>query len=105
MNPGEIVGVGNTATVYEWEHTKVVKLFHEGYSYQAAIREFENAMAVNDMDFPKPKAFYTGSIGRRKSGGNQKSQGNTVTVIPGTNELNQRLYKRLSVCHFCCTKG
>lgn len=57
MNPGEIVGVGNTATVYEWENAKVVKLFHEGYPYQAAIREFENAMVVNDMDFPKPKAY------------------------------------------------
>lgn len=57
MNLGEIVGVGNTATVHEWENGKVVKLFHEGYSYQAAIREFENAIAVNDMDFQKPKAY------------------------------------------------
>nr|WP_314465419.1 phosphotransferase [uncultured Clostridium sp.] len=57
MNLGDIVGVGNTAAVYEWENGKVVKLFHEGYSYQAAIREFENAMAVNNMDFPKPKAY------------------------------------------------
>jgi thiamine kinase-like enzyme len=57
MNPGEIVGVGNTATVYEWGSTKVVKLFRDGYSYQDAVREYENAMAVNDMDFPKPKAY------------------------------------------------
>ncbi|MDF2885780.1 MAG: aminoglycoside phosphotransferase [Lacrimispora sp.] len=57
MNPGEIVGVGNTATVYEWENGKVVKLFREGYSYQDANREFENAMALNGMDFPKPKAY------------------------------------------------
>lgn len=55
MNPGEIVGVGNTATVYEWENGKVVKLFREGYPYQDAIREYENAMAVNDMDFPNQK--------------------------------------------------
>ena len=57
MNTGEIVGVGNTATVYEWENGKVVKLFREGYPYQDAIREYENAMVVNDMDFPKPNAY------------------------------------------------
>ena len=57
MNTGEIVGVGNTATVYEWENGKVVKLFREGYPYQDAIREYENAMVVNDMNFPKPKAY------------------------------------------------
>ena len=57
MKPGEIIGVGNTATVYEWENGKVVKFFREGYPHQDAIREFENAMAVNDMDFLKPKAY------------------------------------------------
>ena len=57
MNLGEIVGVGNTATVYEWEIGKVVKLFREGYSCQDAVREYENARAVYDMDFPKPKAY------------------------------------------------
>ncbi|MBE5979171.1 MAG: aminoglycoside phosphotransferase [Paenibacillaceae bacterium] len=57
MNPGEIVGAGNTATVYEWENGKVVKLFREGYPYQDAVREYENAMDVNEMDFPKPKAY------------------------------------------------
>ncbi|MBU3157332.1 hypothetical protein [Clostridium estertheticum] len=38
-----IIGVGNAATVYEWEEYKVIKLFYQGYSKDAVEREFHNA--------------------------------------------------------------
>ena len=52
-----IIGVGNTATVFEWEEGKVLKLFYEGYPKEAVEREFHNAKAISDMDFAKPKAY------------------------------------------------
>lgn len=57
MRYGKVIGVGNTATVYEWEEDKVLKLFYPGYPKEAAEKEFHNAMAIRNMDFPKPKAY------------------------------------------------
>jgi thiamine kinase-like enzyme len=57
MKYGEIIGVGNTATVYEWEEDRVLKLFHQGYPQEAVEKEFQNAMAIRDMNFAKPMAY------------------------------------------------
>jgi uncharacterized protein (TIGR02172 family) len=57
MKFGKIIGVGNTATVYEWEEGKVLKLFNQGYPNEAVENEFRNAMAIRDMNFAKPKAY------------------------------------------------
>lgn len=52
-----IVGVGNTATVYEWENGKVLKLFYSHYSKEIIEKEFMNAKATWDMNFNKPLAY------------------------------------------------
>jgi thiamine kinase-like enzyme len=52
----KIIGIGNTAVVYEYEEGKVLKLFNEGYPKEAVEREFYNAKAIKKMDFSKPKA-------------------------------------------------
>ncbi|MCT4542418.1 MAG: phosphotransferase [Vallitalea sp.] len=57
MKCGKIIGVGNTATVYEWENDKVLKLFYQGYPKKSVEKEFHNAMSIRDMDFAKPKAY------------------------------------------------
>ncbi|WP_032121140.1 aminoglycoside phosphotransferase family protein [Clostridium amazonitimonense] len=57
MKCGKIIGVGNTATVYEWEEGKVLKLFYEGYPKKSVEKEFHNAMAIRNMNFAKPKAY------------------------------------------------
>lgn len=57
MKYGKIIGVGNTATVYEWEEGKVLKLFYQGYPKDAVEKEFYNAKAISNMDFAKPKAY------------------------------------------------
>ncbi|HBM80236.1 MAG: aminoglycoside phosphotransferase family protein [Clostridiales bacterium] len=57
MRYGKVIGVGNTATVYEWAKDKVLKLFYPGYPKDAVEREFHNALSIRDMDFPKPKAY------------------------------------------------
>jgi len=54
---GRKVGKGNTATVYEWKEGKVLKLFDQGYPSNAVEREFQNAKAIHDMNFAKPKAY------------------------------------------------
>lgn len=57
MNLGKMIGTGNTANVFEWEEGKVLKLFHKGYPVEAVQREFNNAMAIKDMNFPKPNVY------------------------------------------------
>jgi Ser/Thr protein kinase RdoA (MazF antagonist) len=57
MQYGEIIGVGNTATVHEWEEGKVLKLFYQGYPKEAVEKELQNAKAIEDKDFAKPKAY------------------------------------------------
>ncbi len=67
MKYGKKIGVGNTATVYEWEESKVLKLFHQDYPREAVEKEFQNAGLIWNMDFAKPKAyeiiFYEEKIG------------------------------------------
>lgn len=57
MKLNKIIGIGNTATIYEWEEGRVLKLFNLGYPKEAVEREFSNAMAIRDMNFLKPKAY------------------------------------------------
>lgn len=57
MKCGSLIGVGNTAEVYDWEKGKVLKLFYEGYPLESVEEEFHNARSVNDLDFPKPRAY------------------------------------------------
>lgn len=57
MKYGEIIGVGNTAIVYEWDEGKVLKLFYQDYLKEAVEREFHNAKAIKNMDFSKSKAY------------------------------------------------
>jgi thiamine kinase-like enzyme len=54
---GKIIGKGKTATVYEWEAGTVLKLFHQGYSKNAVEKEFQNAKAINGMNFAKQKVY------------------------------------------------
>ena len=57
MKYEKIVGVGNTATVYEWEGNKVLKLFHQDYPMESVEKEFKNARLIWNMEFSKPKAY------------------------------------------------
>lgn len=57
MSFGKLIGMGNTASVYEWEKDKVIKIFHSGYPKEAIEKEFNNAMLIRNMNFPKTKAF------------------------------------------------
>ena len=52
-----MVGVGNTAEVFDYGDGKVCKLFYEGYPKEAAEREFRNAREVERLGFPVPKVF------------------------------------------------
>jgi hypothetical protein len=57
MECRKVIGVGNTATVYEWEEDKVLKLFVKGYPEKSVSAEFFNAIEINNMSFGKPKAY------------------------------------------------
>lgn len=57
MKYGRIIGEGSTATVYEWGEGTVLKLFVKGYPQSSVEREFNNATAINDQNFAKPKVY------------------------------------------------
>lgn len=67
MKYGKIIGIGNTATVYEWEEGKALKLFYHGYPKEGVEKEFYNAKAISDMNFATPKVYeiisYEGRMG------------------------------------------
>lgn len=67
MKKGKLIGLGNTAKIYEWGENSVIKLFNEGYPKDAIEKEFYNAIAVRDMDFAKAKVdeiiVYGNSVG------------------------------------------
>lgn len=52
-----MVGVGNTAEVYDFGEGKVCKLFKQGYPKEAVEREFRNATEVHRQGLPVPKVF------------------------------------------------
>jgi len=50
-----MVGVGNTAEVFDYGEGKVCKLFYQGYPEEAVEREYRNAKEVERLGFPVPK--------------------------------------------------
>ena len=66
MKVGKVVGTGNTASVYDWEEGKVLKLFKQGYPEEAVENEYHNAIAIRAMSFLKPKAYEMISYEDRK---------------------------------------
>lgn len=52
-----MVGVGNTAEVFDFGDGKVCKLFYQGYPKDAVKREFRNATEVQRLSLPVPKGF------------------------------------------------
>ncbi len=50
-----MVGVGNTAEVFDYGEGKVCKLFYQGYPKEAVEREYRNAKEVERLGFPVPK--------------------------------------------------
>ncbi len=79
MNLGKIIGIGNTASVYEWEDGKVLKLFKQGYPEDAVVKEYNNAMAIKDMNFAKPKAYEIISYEDKKGIIYDRVEGKTLT--------------------------
>ena len=66
MKFNKLIGAGNTASVYEWEEGKVLKLFNKDYPGKSIENEFHNAMAIREMNFKKPKAYEIISYKERK---------------------------------------
>ena len=57
MKIGELVGIGNTARVYRWGDTEVIKIF---YDQHWAMNEAKNAEIINNLELRSP--LYSGLI-------------------------------------------
>ncbi|MEB4782778.1 aminoglycoside phosphotransferase family protein [Paenibacillus polymyxa] len=52
---GELLGIGNTASVYEWGKTEVIKIFHDqSRSMHEAKKEAKNAKIINNLNLRAP---------------------------------------------------
>lgn len=60
-----MLGKGNTAEVFEFEHGKVCKLFFEGYPQQFAEHEYQNAKEVFKLKLNIPKPFGLVTVNQR----------------------------------------
>ena len=65
MEKGRLIGVGNTAEVYEYDENKVIKLFYEGYPKESVKKEFQNASIIKECSFLKPKVHTLETIDNR----------------------------------------
>ncbi|MCR8656667.1 phosphotransferase [Paenibacillus endoradicis] len=52
MKIGELIGIGNTAKVYQWGKNEVLKLF---YDQSSALIEAKNAELINNLKLSAPK--------------------------------------------------
>lgn len=59
------IGQGRTAEVFEWDETKIVKLFYKGKGAWDAEKEWANLRLVNELEVPSPKVFETVTIDGR----------------------------------------
>jgi len=56
MKIGQLLGVGNTANVYEWGKSEVIKVFHnKGASIHEAAKEAEKAELINTLNISAPQ--------------------------------------------------
>lgn len=102
MKLGKMIGTGNTATVYEWEEGKVLKLFKQGYPEEALEQEYRNATAINYSNFHKPKAYDIISYKSRKGIIYDKIEGESLldwvlrtNDLPGCSMLMATLHKAI----------
>lgn len=65
MVKGNLIGVGNTAEVYDYEENKVIKLFYEGYPKEWIRNEYQNASIIKECSFLMPKVHTLTTLDNR----------------------------------------
>ncbi len=73
-----MVGVGNTAEVFDYGDGKVCKLFYQGYPKEAVEREYRNAMEVERLGLPVPKVYETVTLDGRNGIVYEKIEGKSM---------------------------
>jgi thiamine kinase-like enzyme len=93
MKIGELLGIGNTASVYQWGKTEVIKIFHDQRcSMHEAKKEAKNAEIINNLNLRTPK--YSGLL---------EYEGKSCLIyerIDGPTMLMQIEPTKLSVSHY-----
>lgn len=54
---GELIGIGNTADIFDIGNNKVIKLFKSGYPLSSVKKELENARLLNELDITVAKGY------------------------------------------------
>lgn len=89
MEIGKLIGVGNTAEVYEYKEDKVIKLFYEGYQNESVDKEFNNAILIKDKDFAKPNVYALVNFNNRDGIIYDKVDGQSLLdELMKTNDIN-----------------
>lgn len=73
-----MVGVGNTAEVFDYGDGKVCKLFYQGYPKEAVEREYRNAMEVERLGLPVPMVYENVTLDGRNGIVYEKIEGKSM---------------------------
>lgn len=81
MTDKKIIGVGNTAEVYDYGNGKVCKLFFEGYPYEYVELEYKNANEIYLHKLSIPQPFEIVSENNRYGIVYEKVEGKTLLEL------------------------
>jgi tRNA A-37 threonylcarbamoyl transferase component Bud32 len=93
MKIGQLLGIGNTASVYAWGKSEVIKIFHDqnGAIYEVT-KEAQNAEIINKLNLRAPR--FSGII---------EYEGNTCLIyekVEGTTMLSYIEPTKISVSYY-----
>lgn len=87
---GALIGIGNTADVFDFGPGKVAKLFHAGYPLASVRKEFENSRLLNSLDVLTPKSHELFQLEDRIAIVYDKISGvSLLDLIQQTRDVNQ----------------
>lgn len=88
MQDMKLLGKGNTAEVFEYGSGKVCKLFAEGYPYEYAALEFQNAKEMYKSGIRVPKPFQMVTMENRKGILYERIEGRTLFEVMMEDKIN-----------------
>lgn len=98
---GQLIGEGNTAEVYAWGDTQILKLFRNDFPREGMEREYNVCMELNGTNIPIPKVDQMVEIEGRKGIVYEKIMGESMLKLMMTRPLASKKYARqLAKIHY-----
>ena len=86
-----MLGRGNTAEIFEYDHGRVCKFFFEGYPQQYIEHEYQNAKEVFGLKLKTPEPFGLVTINQRKGIIYERVDGKSLSGHLKNNSIDETL--------------